>query len=204
MDGRVDAADARFSELLLWADVNGNHRTDIGELSTLAARGVAGLSTRYVMAPEEQNGNWLLERGTATFADGRTVQLVDAYFRIDAPQADAAAIDHGATITVRSEMPQARSGTPDVFMGGAVFGRPAGAAAGAVVDWAASHRRIVDGTDVTTEEARKKKTSVRSWLADFLGIGNSGNGRGLSETTGLKVVLGDKAESRHVEADRTR
>jgi hypothetical protein len=201
----VDAADARFSELLLWADVNGNHRTDMGELSTLAARGVTSLSTRYVIAPEEQNGNWLLEHGTATFADGRTIELVDAYFRIGTPQAEAATREHGATITVRSEMPRARAVTSDVFMGGAVFGRPAaGAAAGPVIDWAASQHGTFGGADATTEETRKKKASVRSWLADFLGIGNSGNGRGLSDTTGLKVVLGDKAESRHIEADRTR
>ncbi len=75
-DGVVDANDARFGELLLWQDVNGNHRTDAGELSSLRTRGLASLSTRHVLAPEVQNGNWLLEHGTATFADGRSVSLV--------------------------------------------------------------------------------------------------------------------------------
>jgi hypothetical protein len=36
-DNKVDAADAEFSTLRIWQDVNGNGRTDAGELKTLAA-----------------------------------------------------------------------------------------------------------------------------------------------------------------------
>ncbi len=87
-----DANDARFGELLLWQDVNGNHRTDAGELSGLLQRGIASLSTRYVLSPEIQNGNWLLEHGTATFANGSIVGLVDSYFRIDTVTAEASVL----------------------------------------------------------------------------------------------------------------
>jgi VCBS repeat-containing protein len=194
MDGRVDAADARFSELLLWADVNGNHRTDMGELSTLAARGVASLSTRYVMAPEEQNGNWLLEHGTATFSDGRVVELVDAYFRTDTPKADITADARGATITVRSEMASVRSSKLQVFAGGAVFDWPKGGAAVPQINWTGLPPTPEEGL-MAIDEARKKKASIKSWLTDFLGIGSAGGAQRLWERTGLKVVLGDSVES---------
>ena len=43
-DGVVDADDARFGELRVWQDANGNGRTDEGELRTLAQEGIASVS----------------------------------------------------------------------------------------------------------------------------------------------------------------
>jgi hypothetical protein len=84
-DGMVDAKDARFGELKIWQDKNANHRTDAGELRSLADFGVSSISTRYVVVPEFQNGNFLLERGAATMKDGGTVAVADAYFEIGKP-----------------------------------------------------------------------------------------------------------------------
>jgi hypothetical protein len=197
LDGSVDAKDERFADLKLWQDANGNHRTDAGELSSLAERGVASLSTRYVMAPTEQNGNWLLEHGTATFQDGRTVSLVDAYFAIDATYVQAATTpqeDRGASITVRSALPQPvlPAGAP-VFAAGAVFGRGVQASSGPapVIDWTS----LYSGGDGDGREKSRKERPVKSWLADFLGLGSSGGARDLAKTTGLKVAVGGDIKS---------
>jgi VCBS repeat-containing protein len=186
-DGMVDAADPRFRDLLLWRDLNGNHRTDAGELGSVAAHGLASLSTRYVIAPEEQNGNWLLERGTATFADGRKVDLVDAYFRVEAAAAQASTLDRAATITVQSVLPSAQP----VFVAGAAFSRPIGPLGpmlepAPVIDWSA--------TQGDSEENAKKKRSVKGWLADFLGLG--GKQSDLAARTGLKVILDSRNQRR--------
>jgi hypothetical protein len=181
-DGRVDAADMRFSDLLLWQDLNGNHRTDAGELSNMAARGLASLSTRYVLAPQLQEGNWLLEHGTATFADGRSVSLVDAYFAVETVKAQASTLprDGAAKITVQSTLPQAGAVT---FAGGAAFSRlvaPAPQAPTPVIDWSASG---------IGDDSTKKKRSVKSWLTEFLGMGGSVKQGDLASRTGLKVVV---------------
>ncbi|MBO9621149.1 MAG: hypothetical protein J7500_00215 [Sphingomonas sp.] len=42
-DGKVDASDARFAELKLWVDANGNGVSDAGELRTLAAAGIKSI-----------------------------------------------------------------------------------------------------------------------------------------------------------------
>jgi len=64
--------------------------------------------------PQVQNGNWLLEHGTATFANGATIGLVDAYFEIGKNEAQINPVarlvrrdeemDRGAAITVHSEL----------------------------------------------------------------------------------------------------
>lgn len=43
-DGVVNASDARFSELRVWQDRNGNGRTDAGELMTLEEAGIVSIS----------------------------------------------------------------------------------------------------------------------------------------------------------------
>lgn len=71
-DGRVDAQDARFTELKLWVDANGNGVTDAGELKSLADHGITGIS----LAATAHSGrvklgeNILLSTGLFTRADG--------------------------------------------------------------------------------------------------------------------------------------
>ncbi|URI09624.1 carboxypeptidase regulatory-like domain-containing protein [Aquincola tertiaricarbonis] len=89
-DGVVDANDARFSELSIWQDANGNHQTDAGELHTLAELGIASLNTAYTDLDLNQLGNLLGEASTATRADGSSIDMVDVYFNVYADEAAAA------------------------------------------------------------------------------------------------------------------
>lgn len=41
----------------------------------------------YRVKVEHQNGNWLLERSTATTTDGRSLDMADAYFQVEGSQA---------------------------------------------------------------------------------------------------------------------
>ena len=79
-DGTVNKKDARFKDLRVWQDKNGNHRTDKGELKTLKQAGVKSLNTGYSVNEETQNGNQFIERGTAVRSNGQTIEMSDVYF----------------------------------------------------------------------------------------------------------------------------
>jgi len=49
-DGKVDASDARFGELRVWVDANGNGRTDSGELKSLAELSIVSIQLRATAA----------------------------------------------------------------------------------------------------------------------------------------------------------
>ncbi|MEM9274339.1 MAG: Ig-like domain-containing protein, partial [Cyanobacteria bacterium P01_F01_bin.143] len=84
-DGVVNASDDRFNELLVWQDANENAITDAGELISLESSGIASISTDYTdVFTEDAQGNVLGEFGTATRSDGSSLQVVDAYFQVDA------------------------------------------------------------------------------------------------------------------------
>ncbi len=92
-DGVVDQNDARFDELRIWQDANGNHQTDDGELMTLAQAGIASLNTSYTELPFlDANDNLHLERSTATMANGSEVSMTDVYFNVSADDAAAAGV----------------------------------------------------------------------------------------------------------------
>ena len=93
-DGRVDANDADFNSLRIWQDANGNHQTDVGELRSLIEAGISSLDVGYVELPfVDANGNLHLERSAATLTDGRTVDMTDVYFNVDAADARAAGVE---------------------------------------------------------------------------------------------------------------
>ena len=85
-DGQVDKYDARFNELRLWQDRDSDHQTDAGGLQSLTDARIAALSVSYRIKAEQQNGNWVLERSTATTSDGRSIEIADAYFQVDVDQ----------------------------------------------------------------------------------------------------------------------
>jgi len=87
-DGLIDESELLGGGLALWRDGNSNHRTDAGELISLGSQGITSLDTAFVETPVYQNGNVLIEHGSATKADGTKVDLVDAYFQV----ADTSAI----------------------------------------------------------------------------------------------------------------
>jgi hypothetical protein len=87
-DGVVDARDARFAELRIWRDANGNHQTDAGELMSLVDAGVVSLTVAHMDLPFiDAAGNLHLERSTATLASGSTAYMTDVYFAVDAKDA---------------------------------------------------------------------------------------------------------------------
>ncbi|WP_218510706.1 SdrD B-like domain-containing protein [Variovorax sp. dw_308] len=89
-DGVVDAKDARFNELTVWRDANGNHVTDAGELMTLAQAGVDSLKVAHTDVPEiDAQGNLHLERSSATLAGGQQVDMTDVYFAVSGEDAKA-------------------------------------------------------------------------------------------------------------------
>jgi len=80
-DGAVNAADARFGELLVWQDSNSNHQSDAGEMHTLTEMGIASLNVNYAdQSFTDEAGNIQGESSVATRADGSNVAMVDVYF----------------------------------------------------------------------------------------------------------------------------
>jgi len=89
-DGVIDARDRDFDKLLIWRDLNGDHRSEAGELMSLSEAGIASLSLRDTVQPQLQNGNRILERSSVTMTDGRKLAMADVYFETDAAEASAA------------------------------------------------------------------------------------------------------------------
>jgi hypothetical protein len=73
-DRVVDAKDARFGELRVWLDRNGNGETDAGELSTLAEAGIASIRLATSGADDEVRigDNALISTASFVRADGTT------------------------------------------------------------------------------------------------------------------------------------
>ncbi len=80
-NGSIDSKDARFGELKLWVDGNGNGITDSGELQSLADRGIAsiGLAARAAADSTVKIGrNAMLATSTFTRTDGSVGSVGDA------------------------------------------------------------------------------------------------------------------------------
>jgi molybdopterin biosynthesis enzyme len=68
----VNAADAAFSQLRVWRDLDQDGTTDAGELATLASLGIAGLNVAATShSLTLANGNELADLGTYVKADGQ-------------------------------------------------------------------------------------------------------------------------------------
>ncbi len=211
-DGVVNNQDTRFGELRVWQDANSNRQTDDAELRSLAEAGVASLNTGYVMKPEEQNGNLLLERGTATLSNGKTIEMADAYFRVDSASLmlpedrDARPVllppsdERGASIVVQSVVAAAPRGN----VGAASILPPPNPAQNPilmpktrapVIDWSRS------GSQALNTQSTIGKTGHRKpWLTNFLGTEKSDSADAL-QWTGLKVTIGGGQEGGAAEAN---
>ncbi|MEP7348493.1 MAG: tandem-95 repeat protein [Sphingorhabdus sp.] len=73
-DRVIDSKDARFGELKVWVDANGNGVTDAGELKTLAEVGVTsiGLSASNLEGTAKVGENILISTSTFTRSNGST------------------------------------------------------------------------------------------------------------------------------------
>jgi Ca2+-binding RTX toxin-like protein len=77
-DGKINAADAAFSTLRVWRDLNGNGVTDAGELKTLAETGIVEISlTTSTPAHGSVRGNTVTAEATFTRSDGTTSVIGD-------------------------------------------------------------------------------------------------------------------------------
>lgn len=82
-DGRIDAGDARYGELLVWRDEDGDKHSLPWELSSLAQEGVESIELGYGVAEScDERGNCGRERSSFEFVRGgerRTGEVVDVY-----------------------------------------------------------------------------------------------------------------------------
>jgi hypothetical protein len=79
-DRQIGAADTLFGELRLWFDRNHNGISEAGEIETLAARGVRGISLEYVeIGKRDQYGNLHRQRAKVELVDGSTRWSTDVY-----------------------------------------------------------------------------------------------------------------------------
>lgn len=83
-DGKIDSADAAFSELQIWKDSDGDGITSTGELHSLAELGIASISAAYTASSTvDANGNSHSQTGTYTTTDGQTRSATDVWFKTD-------------------------------------------------------------------------------------------------------------------------
>ncbi|HYI47922.1 MAG TPA: calcium-binding protein [Allosphingosinicella sp.] len=82
-DGRIDQADAIFSQLRIWRDANGNGETDAGELSSLASLGIARIATHSQAVGHFSAGNFVEAEGEFGYGDGSTGSVAAVWFSID-------------------------------------------------------------------------------------------------------------------------
>ena len=82
-DGQINALDVNFDRLLLWVDANSNGISDAGELSGLAAAGIASIDLAANNHSVQQNGNVVQAFSTYTTLDGRTHEVADVGFQVN-------------------------------------------------------------------------------------------------------------------------
>ena len=93
-DGFVDAHDDKFAELRIWRDANSDGVTDAGELMGMHDAGVTSLTVHFTELPFlDANDNLHLERSSATLAGGKSVDMTDVYFNVDAKDAAKAGVN---------------------------------------------------------------------------------------------------------------
>ena len=162
-----------------------NDHTDAGELRSLADFGINGLNVNHTIIPEQQNGNWLLERGTVTFNDGHTAEMADAYFEIDPNTVGA------PDLRKSDELKQLNLGVPT---DDTLIRNKLGPAAEQFFAERKLYAPVIDWNSNTTsfspsdnETAKKKIKAKSSWLGDFLGIDKPLVN--LSGSTGLNVTM---------------
>jgi Ca2+-binding RTX toxin-like protein len=83
-DGVINATDTVFSQLRIWADVNGNGVADAGELETLTQAGVASINLASTAQTGVTNaGNAILATGSFSRTDGTTGDIAQVNFNVD-------------------------------------------------------------------------------------------------------------------------
>lgn len=92
-DGKIDAQDARFTEIKVWKDGNSDGKTDNGELKTLDEQGIVSLDLDAKDANTDDNGNLVFAEGDFTKSDGSSGSYVGVIFGSKANETDQAGPD---------------------------------------------------------------------------------------------------------------
>jgi hypothetical protein len=83
-DGRIDGSDARFSELVLWADEDADKTATMAELTPVAMRGILSIDLGYRTDPRcDDRGNCEMQRAAFQYIDRggevRDGEVIDLY-----------------------------------------------------------------------------------------------------------------------------
>jgi hypothetical protein len=85
-DGIFDASDAKWSDFLLWQDLNSNGVSDTGELLTLTAAGIQGLYLNANVLNRAEGADVRVRGYTRVLMnDGRLMQAADVWLGLDHP-----------------------------------------------------------------------------------------------------------------------
>ena len=83
-DGKIDANDPAYSQLMVWQDIDGDGYSSADELYTLEELGIQNISTGYANTNiTDVNGNTIKENGTFVHTDGTTGSAADVWFHVD-------------------------------------------------------------------------------------------------------------------------
>ncbi|MDK2126717.1 calcium-binding protein, partial [Parachitinimonas caeni] len=92
-DGVIDAADASYSRLKVWRDLNGDGFSNDGELFSLEGAGVKSISTRYTNSDfVDANGNAHKQVAELVLNNGTVTKTADVWFKTDS----SSTVDNGA------------------------------------------------------------------------------------------------------------
>jgi hypothetical protein len=84
-DNRITAADARFADLRVWRDLNGNGVSEANELQSLSAAGITSISLAsvHLTTPQTIAGNSVTDTSTFTWTAGGTGTIADVWFSVN-------------------------------------------------------------------------------------------------------------------------
>lgn len=83
-NGLLDSSDARFQEVLVWQDKNGNGVSEAGELKTLTEAGISSINLTSTKVDWTNGGNHLSGFSSYTKTDGSTGWTADVGLRKEA------------------------------------------------------------------------------------------------------------------------
>ena len=200
-DGVIDASDARFNDLRIWYDANGNRQTDGGELRTLAELGVTRINLGETTVPEDHDRHQEQEGVRVSFSDGHTGGIAEAYFALgpnaaatsqpddrlsgrDAgkPDADQPKILGIPLGLVPGSLPWEPEGVPFFAPGIANTAPPAEWNTDAATAGSASSDASAQGKK---QAKSRPESDDQGWLTDFLGVKEQEIN--VADATGLNV-----------------
>jgi Ca2+-binding RTX toxin-like protein len=84
-DGKVDANDARFADLLVWRDVNADGVAASGEMFTLSQLGITSINVSSQQSGTGLNGNTIARTGSFSRSNGSTGTVGSVWFALEEP-----------------------------------------------------------------------------------------------------------------------